>query len=956
MRPSVFFVFIVFIFSEAAFGQRSPVFLQPEKTPKLKWHRPKGRIKPLNPKNFHQPQTLGTSHSDFPNINISQWFFSDQNETAIAINPTDGKNIIVGANDYRSFNTLWYFTSTDGGFTWKSQELPVDQALAFATDPSVGFGPDGVGYYTNGRLAHGGSPYPLNDVVTYKSTTKGLSWDAPVRVFFDSDNVASASTLADKYYLAVAPTAPGPLPPKLYVAWAEYENEKSRIVISRSQDGGATWSPRVGLTAFGKFQAPIPTVATGGEVYVAFIDLDTTKREILFAKSTDGAQTFTTPKKIANYNHLGPLHPPNSPHPHPIIKGHLRVNSFPSIAIDHSFKHFNRIYTTWAGKGQDGKHHIYLSKSDDFGATWSEALPIENDKSALMTDKFFPWVAVDPTNGDVGVCFYDSRLDAPANQMTDLFLGISEDGGETFSVQRISDRSFNPSVSASVDSTASVDTLSFFGDYNGLAAFNGMWYPVWTDSREGYDQDIYIGIVNPRLPEGVKDLEVQEETGSHFPVLTWSHSGLTTFGAPLGEYVFRIKRSDSASIELPSSARTFHDSSVTTATTYTYRATVVASERSSIAQEVRFIPFAVRKPEAPRVITSRAEGQPESGFFVRFRIPDKNVVGDSILDLKYLYYFIDGVVADSFKLVDAMRGSELERSFSAATGYHTFQLAATSATGGEIVSSDTSAALWLYAGQPREMYFESFEETKDIFTTKAWETTSIGLPSTFINDSLPNVPYDSGVNSWMLLPPVRISAGIHTLEFDHMALVAAGDSALIEVSLDNGVSYFFVRRYDITSEGLKWNHTIFDSETSSDSIAFKAHIGKDVVVRFRLAGANPTGADGWLIDNIRFTDKLSVGASTSVPTHTLELRPSVVHYGSDVRGELTLSESGYVTIEIADMLGRPMGEVFAPRYIPAGAYIVEFPAPLSGAYIVTATVRVPGKPVSVVRGRFIVRP
>jgi hypothetical protein len=960
MRPLTLLLYIICIgvlFSEAAFAQLSPVFLQPQYSPTGKARRPNPRITPLGKKRVQKPQTVGTSHSDFPNINVSQWFFADQNETSIAVNPTYGKNIVIGANDYRSLNTLWYYASTDGGLTWKSEALPTDQALYYATDPSVAFGPDGVAFYGNGRIASGGEPYPINDVVCYKSTAMGQMWSAPARVVFDSTGAAGANKLADKYYLAVAPTAPGPLAPKVYVAWVEYENERSRIVAARSSDGGATWSAAVQISPLGKFQAPIPTVAVGGEVYVAFIDLDTTKREILFAKSTDGGATFGTPKKIANYNNLGPMYPTGAPNPHPIIKGHLRVNSFPSIAVDHSFKHFNRIYTTWAGKGVDGRHHIYLSKSDDFGSTWSEALPIETDKSAINTDKFFPWIAVDPTTGNVGICFYDSRQDPAANQLTDLYLGISEDGGESFSVQPISDVSFNPSVTSSTDSLlGSGDTLAFFGDYNGLAAHSGMWYPAWTDSREGYDQDVYIGIVNPRLPESVKDLEVNEEASTHFPVLSWEHSGLTTFGAPLGSYVFHIKRSDSASIDLPSTYRSFRDSSVMASTAYTYEVTAVASELSSVGQEVRFTPFAVRKPEVPIVIASQAESSPESGFLVRFQIPSKNVIGDTIRDLDYLYYLIDGITVDSFKLSDGLRGAQKERSFSAPTGYHELQLAVTTLTNGEVVSSDTSRPLWVYAGQPRDSYSESFQDTKDIFSIFSWDVTSVDLPSTFINDSLPNIAYPSGTNTWFLLPPARLSTAIHTLEFDHIALVAAGDSALVEVSFDNGVSYEIFRRYDKLNEPLKWNTTLATSIPSADSIPLKGHIGKDAIVRFRLAGANATNEDGWFIDNIRFTNKLAVGNTFTASMHSLILRSSIVTERNEISAELTLRESGYVTVVVTDILGRDVQTILERRYIPEGSYQIDFTAPQPGAYFIAATVTVPGKPVSVLRGRFIVLP
>ena len=46
-------------------------------------------------------------------------------------------------------------------------------------------------------------------------------------------------------------------------------------------------------------------------------------------------------------------------------------------------------------------------------------------------DQFYQWLAVDPTNGDVYVQFYDRR-DDPDNLKTWVTLARSTDGGSTF--------------------------------------------------------------------------------------------------------------------------------------------------------------------------------------------------------------------------------------------------------------------------------------------------------------------------------------------------------------------------------------------------------------------------------------------------------------------------------------------------------------------------------------------
>ena len=90
-----------------------------------------------------------------------------QNETTIAVNPRNPRNLVAGTNDYRVFNTRedrndgagFAYTTKDGGFTWKNVQLP---HLTFQTgatgalsdmdsagDPAVAFGANNTVYYAN---------------------------------------------------------------------------------------------------------------------------------------------------------------------------------------------------------------------------------------------------------------------------------------------------------------------------------------------------------------------------------------------------------------------------------------------------------------------------------------------------------------------------------------------------------------------------------------------------------------------------------------------------------------------------------------------------------------------------------------------------------------------------------------------------------------------------------------
>ncbi|MFI5263776.1 MAG: hypothetical protein ACHQM6_04610, partial [Candidatus Kapaibacterium sp.] len=890
---------------------------------------------------------------DFPNFNISHYYLADQNETSVAINPTNPNNIIIGANDYRSFSSLWHFESNDGGITWTEGELDGNwNTAALATDPAVGFNSSGQAFYSYGRaISH---QNPVNDVICHTSTDGGKDWSLPVRILLDSNGLFTAATQADKYYLAVDRYPGSQFGGRIYVSWVEYDSiHRNRVRLSYSDDNSKTWSAPVFITGEGDYQSPIPAVGNGGEVYVAYENIDTAIREIRIAISDDGGMTFGFNKKIANYTELGAFYPPGDQSAHPSIKGGVRVNSFPTIAVDYSTAHHNRIYIAWTGMGADHRHHIYLTLSDDLGSTWSAARAIENDPSPIATDKFFPWIAVDDITGDVGIACYDSRTDT-ANVLADLFMFYSSDGGQTFTPERISSQSFDPT--ANYDNGP--DPPFFFGDYNGLAAHNKMWYPAWTDSRIGYDEDIYTSIVRPYAPSAPRNFAASEDSITHLDSLSWQHSGLTTFGVPIGNYVFRLKRSDgNLQVDLQKTARSYTDSSVVKKISYTYTIQVIASDQDTSARAVAdFNPYASRQSQPP-VITS-AQAQPAgSAVIFHFIVPDKNSGGTMIHNLSEIYFFVDGVVKDNLSITDSSRGKGIDRYFSfAADGYHNFQLAAgTKDSENDTTLSPLSPPAWLYAGTPLNSYSEDFSGSKNIFTPFAWDTTRASgeLPAEFINDSLPDVPYQKDLNTWFLLPPVTITDNAKTLEFADIALVAAGDSAITEVSTDDGVNYFPIAEYDKT-HSTGWTTTLSSSKPVHEILGLKYLIGKNVIVRFRLRTYS-SGGDGWFIDSIRFTPFLSVPSLNLASSFHAELSSNPVHIGANAKVKIYSDKPAALTMNIYSMLGKIQDQVIANRQISAGEYELDFSPMRTGCHFYEIIAR-SGEGEERCYGKFIVVP
>lgn len=922
-----FFISCFLLLFCAAYAQESCVFLKTGKKGATS-RRPMGLIKTT--RQIQQQQLAPSVFGEYPNINISEAFASDQNETAVAISPTDPRRILVGANDYRSFNALWKFLSTDGGLNWSSSSLTPATNLTIATDPSVGFNTSGHAFYSYGRIDNDGFPYPRNDVAVYRSLDGGADFGSPAIVTSDTSQPNNAQVLADKYYLAVDKGNTSPYKDRIYVTWAEYSAGLSSIMMAYSSDNGASWSSKKDVAGQSKFQAPVPATGPDGELYLSYINLHHLDTNIYFARSSDGGNTIEKREVVGRYSNLGRPYPPSSSDPHPIIKGHLRVNSFPSIAVDHSSKHRGRLYVVWASKGSDSKHHILMSVSNDKGDSWSLPKAIESDTALVTTDKFFPWVAVDKKTGDVGIVFYDSRMDGVSNQLTDAFMAHSIDGGVTFAVARISDVSFNPSVAGSTDSLLSGgDTLSFFGDYNAIAGDDSSWYPVWTDSRSGYDQDIYTAIVKPYAPAAVKNF-IAVENESALPVLSWEYDGKTAFGRTLTDYHFLLTRSDGElDTLLGKNIRQFIDSNVTPNETYGYRI-LVSSSDTSLSRTLTFSPNAAVTSLPPEILTSSSL---TDGFSVMYRVPSKSEAGTVVSGLQKILFFIDDVPIDSVTTSDSQRGFEFDKTFSKPQGsFSKFQLLCRVRTeSGQTIDSKRSAPVWLYSGEPVVAYSESFQDTKTTFSPFAWDTTSYGgkLAKRFINDSLPGVNYQPNINSWFTLPPVTMSNGTKTLEFDHCALVGISDSAVIEVSTDNGVHFSEVRHYNKTHSP-NWTESILTSSPRSETISMNHLIGERVISRFRLKTSGSSD-DGWYINNIKYSDALSLRRDNSF-TLRLESFPNPLQVNAACEASFSIREQGKVSLHIIDMLGRKVKTLMDLRPVESGSYRYRFSIESAGSY------------------------
>jgi hypothetical protein len=130
----------------------------------------------------NDPLADTTKHSGNIRLNQDYSCFA-QDETSVAINPTNSKNVISGANDYRNgFGSSGFYSTTDGGKSWYDGVKPFpspdngNDHLDGGGDPAIAYDRQGTAYYAD---IHFDRTDATNGVFVARSTNGGYTWSRP---------------------------------------------------------------------------------------------------------------------------------------------------------------------------------------------------------------------------------------------------------------------------------------------------------------------------------------------------------------------------------------------------------------------------------------------------------------------------------------------------------------------------------------------------------------------------------------------------------------------------------------------------------------------------------------------------------------------------------------------------------------------------------------------------------
>lgn len=409
-----------------------------------------------------------------------------QSETYIAVNPSHPSSIGGGSNEIFRL-PMRGFSSSDSGSSWRGVDLPLPSPLSgtndtrFGSDPSLAFDTIGNLYYSYIVVFFGnGSGVNGSEMAVARSTDGGKSY--PLVNYFSF--ATGSDHFNDKPMITTDSSATSPYRDNVYVAWDASSGGSSAggIRLGRSSDHGLTFTVTRADAASGPSQSigAVPFTGPNGELYIAWSDYHA--HTIAFNRSLNAGATWGTAGVIAaeKLNFQARI-------PAESFRGAL---VYPACAADNSTGPFRgRLYCSWMDLNASGNDtDIFVSYSGDLGNTWSIPVPV-TDQLPIQVDRFNHWLAVDPTNGDVNVSFYDTRNDTTSfRYMTDTYFSQSLDGGATWRTPntRVSTVSSNEHDCDGIFPCSAIDYGNQQGDYEGLASFGGVSHPIWTDSRDQF--------------------------------------------------------------------------------------------------------------------------------------------------------------------------------------------------------------------------------------------------------------------------------------------------------------------------------------------------------------------------------------------------------------------------------------------------------------------------------------
>jgi hypothetical protein len=431
-----------------------------------------------------------------------------QNETPLAVNPTNPQMLLSGSNDWNYNDGCGMYVSTNGGRSWtgalpegylpgitkytNDPNVPGTGAYDAGGDPVVAFSPNGKTAYFVCQSFNFTSPYEIQMLLNRGTVTStGITWQTtgltPISTWNGNGKTKGGNgQFPDHESIHVA--ADG----RIYVTWAQFDGygTHSPVLVATSVDGGKSFSTpvKVSVGNIRNNQDQRIVTAPNGDAYLTFDNgLQGGKGTALYAsKSIDGGAHWSTPIQFGMVVNPVCIFPPYCFN---IGGGQFRAGgTYPVPAYDQAR---NRLVVVYADiRGPFGQMYMTWAPASDL-TQWTEPQEI----APAGADQFMGEFDIAP-NGRYDASFYDRRY--TNNQLVDFTYATSSDGGANWTPARVSKSSYDPSTWG-VPSSSALGYRPFIGDYNGLVSRDDSTGLTWTGvaAPQPYNLEIYFAKVTP---------------------------------------------------------------------------------------------------------------------------------------------------------------------------------------------------------------------------------------------------------------------------------------------------------------------------------------------------------------------------------------------------------------------------------------------------------------------------
>jgi hypothetical protein len=439
------------------------------------------------------------------------------NEPNIVVDASNPQHMIASSNDYGSCCDQ-YYTSFNAGATWSTGNMSIEDPRRTGSDPVTSIDvKHHVALHSslNYRFKSDGEACD-GDVVVSPSHDGGLTWDKPVRVGFGKGcDLDPVQVFNDKEWIATDNNPHSPFYGRTYVTWTAFVANygaymESPIMETHSDDGGKHWTTpqeisgsSSGLCTFqtsggagacDEDQGSVITTSPDGTVYVAFMNSQNSSLyespaegddQYLIVSSTDGGGHWSNPSFVAGMEDGAHDYPINVDGRQTLTGYQVRVWGAGNVVASPTVN--GRLYLAFSDN-RNGVHDsanpvtnsdVFIVTSSNGGANWTAPSQVDTG----LGDQWFPWVDVNPANGNVGVLYHDRGNANGPTYNTALAEGQPGSFAKTIMNTQPSDPTNSEFFQAGIPGCEFCAV--FHGDYIGLAyGSDGHANGVWTDMRD----------------------------------------------------------------------------------------------------------------------------------------------------------------------------------------------------------------------------------------------------------------------------------------------------------------------------------------------------------------------------------------------------------------------------------------------------------------------------------------